>query len=187
SIIPQAVAGTPTLTLPNASGTFAVSAASPLVLNTTTGALTCPTCGTGSGTVTSVTASSPLVSSGGTAPNISLTGSVAIDNGGTGQTTAAAARTALGAAASGANGDITSLTALTSVTSAVTMSNASNSFTGTHSGNGAGLTALTAANISAGTAAINITGSAASATLAGNVTGTVAAANGGTGQTSYTD
>lgn len=40
TITPQAAAGTPTLTLPNASGTFAVSASSPLSLNTTTGALT---------------------------------------------------------------------------------------------------------------------------------------------------
>lgn len=44
TIAPQAVAGTPTLTLPNTSGTFAVSAASPLALNATTGALTCSTC-----------------------------------------------------------------------------------------------------------------------------------------------
>lgn len=45
----QAVAGTPTLTFPNTSGTFAVSASSPLVLNATTGALTCPTCATTAG------------------------------------------------------------------------------------------------------------------------------------------
>lgn len=41
----------------------------------------------GGGTVTSVTASSPLASSGGSTPNISLTGTVAVGNGGTGQTT----------------------------------------------------------------------------------------------------
>lgn len=41
---------------------------------------------TASGTITSVTASSPLASSGGTAPNISLTGTVATANGGTGLT-----------------------------------------------------------------------------------------------------
>lgn len=44
-------AGTPTLTLPNTSGTFAVNASSPLALDMTTGALTCPTCA-GGGTVT---------------------------------------------------------------------------------------------------------------------------------------
>ena len=38
------------------------------------------------GTVTAVTASSPIASSGGTAPNISLTGTVAIANGGTNTT-----------------------------------------------------------------------------------------------------
>jgi hypothetical protein len=64
---------------------------------------------------------------------------------------------------------------------AVTFSNAGNSFTGIHSGNGAGLSNLTAGNISAGTAGINITGSAATATTAGNVSGIVAVANGGTG------
>lgn len=49
TITPQATAGTPTLTLPNASGTFAVSATSPVVLSATTGAITCPTCATSSG------------------------------------------------------------------------------------------------------------------------------------------
>src|SRR4029077_13321802 len=43
---------------------------------------------------------------------------------------------------------------------------AGNSLTGTHSGNGAGLTSLTAGNISAGTAGISITGNAATATSA---------------------
>lgn len=45
TLTPQAAAGTPTLTYPNASGTFAVSATSPLSLSATTGALTCSTCG----------------------------------------------------------------------------------------------------------------------------------------------
>jgi len=43
----------------------------------------------GGGTVTGVSASAPLASSGGIAPNISLTGSVPVANGGTGQTTLA--------------------------------------------------------------------------------------------------
>lgn len=47
------------------------------------------------GDVNSVTASSPLASSGGANPNISLTGTVAIANGGTGQTSASAAFNAL--------------------------------------------------------------------------------------------
>lgn len=40
TITPQATAGSPTLTLPNSSGTFAVSASAPLVLSATTGNLT---------------------------------------------------------------------------------------------------------------------------------------------------
>ena len=40
TITPQATAGTPTLTLPNATGTFAVGATAPLVLSATTGNLT---------------------------------------------------------------------------------------------------------------------------------------------------
>lgn len=52
-ITPQATSGSPTLTLPNASGTFAVSASSPLALSATTGALTCATCVTGPGSTTS--------------------------------------------------------------------------------------------------------------------------------------
>lgn len=48
-----------------------------------------------SGTVTNVTASSPLASSGGATPNISLTGQVAISNGGTGAATKVAGFDAL--------------------------------------------------------------------------------------------
>lgn len=49
------------------------------------GAITISATGSG-GTVTGVTASSPLASSGGAAPNISLTGTVGVANGGTGLT-----------------------------------------------------------------------------------------------------
>lgn len=48
-LTPQATAGSPTLTFPNASGTFAISASSPVVLSATTGNLTCATCVTSSG------------------------------------------------------------------------------------------------------------------------------------------
>lgn len=72
-IQPQSTAGTPTLLLPNTSGTLAASASSPLVLNTTTGALTCPTCVSGSGgalvngtTPTSGYSSGQILSSNGT-------------------------------------------------------------------------------------------------------------------------
>lgn len=61
----------------------------------------------GAGTVTSVSATSPLsVTDPTTAPNISL-GTVPITSGGTNATTASAARANLGAAASGSNSDIT--------------------------------------------------------------------------------
>lgn len=43
-IIPQAVAGNVVINPPTISGTIAANASSPLVLNTTTGFLTCPTC-----------------------------------------------------------------------------------------------------------------------------------------------
>ena len=75
--------------------------------------------GGGSGTVTSVAASggttgltftgSPITTSG----TLTLGGTLAVANGGTGATTAATARSNLGAAASGANADITSMTAIT--------------------------------------------------------------------------
>jgi fibronectin-binding autotransporter adhesin len=53
TITAQAAANTPTLTLPNASGTFAVTASSPIVLNTTTGNLTAPTAVTSAASLTS--------------------------------------------------------------------------------------------------------------------------------------
>jgi len=49
TVRPQAVAGTPTLLLPNTSGTFAAGATGPLALDLNTGVLTCPTCVTSSG------------------------------------------------------------------------------------------------------------------------------------------
>jgi hypothetical protein len=52
TITPQATAGTPTLTLPSQSGTFAVSASAPLAVSVTTGniSLTTPVVGTYGGT-----------------------------------------------------------------------------------------------------------------------------------------
>ena len=71
TITPQSIAGTPILTLPNASGTFAVSATTPIVLSSTTGALTCPTCATSSGGG-AITGTAPVtVSAGGV---VSITG-----------------------------------------------------------------------------------------------------------------
>lgn len=61
SVVAQATAGTPTLTLPNTSGTFAVGASAPLSLSATTGALTCPTCTT---SAASLTANQLVIGSG---------------------------------------------------------------------------------------------------------------------------
>jgi hypothetical protein len=75
--------------------------------------------GGGSGTVTSVNVSggtTGLTTSGGpvtTSGTITLAGTLDVDNGGTGATTASGARTNLGAAASGANSDITSMSGVT--------------------------------------------------------------------------
>lgn len=84
----QAAAGTPTLTLPNATGTFAVNASSPLVLSATTGNLTCPTCVTGTSgaltlgtTPTSGYSNTQILSSDGSklaAYSVSGTGNVAL-------------------------------------------------------------------------------------------------------------
>jgi hypothetical protein len=52
TIVAQTTAGTPTLVLPTSSGTFAVSATSPLAINATTGVITCTTCLTGNQTIT---------------------------------------------------------------------------------------------------------------------------------------
>jgi hypothetical protein len=70
TVVPQTVAGTPTLTLPNTSGTFAVGASTPLVLSATTGGLTCPTCVTSSGGG-AITGTAPI--------NVSAAGVVSIN------------------------------------------------------------------------------------------------------------
>jgi hypothetical protein len=84
-------------------------------------------------------------------------------------TTGATVRTTIGAAASGANNDITSLTGLTTALSVAQGGTGAATLTGYVKGSGT--TALTA-----------------SSTIPGSdISGTVAVANGGTGQTSYTD
>jgi hypothetical protein len=86
-----ALAGSYSLTLPVNAG-----AASQVL--TTDGSGVLSWANAGSGTVTAVTASAPLASSGGATPDISFTGTLAIGNGGTGATTAPLARTSLGLA-----------------------------------------------------------------------------------------
>ncbi len=107
---PDALAGDIVWTLPAADG-------NPGQVLTTNGSGILGWVSPYSGTVTSVTASSPLASSGGATPDISLSGTVPVANGGTGAASAAAGRTNLGAAASGANSDITSLGGLTTALS----------------------------------------------------------------------
>lgn len=57
-VVPQTVAGTPTITWPTVAGTIVTNAASPMSINTTTGAVSCPTCLTGAGGP--LTATNPL-------------------------------------------------------------------------------------------------------------------------------
>jgi hypothetical protein len=66
----QAVAGTPTIVWPNTSGTVADNATAPIVLNATTGNISCPTC------VTSV--NTPLLASRAIATAANLTGQTVV-------------------------------------------------------------------------------------------------------------
>ncbi len=148
--------------------------------------ISCPTCSTSSSTVTSVTASAPLTSSGGTTPNIALTNPLAVGYGGTG--TASPGLTAgngltvsgsfptqqfvLNTPVSIANGGTGSTTAAIAATSPVTVSG---TFPNQTLACGSCVTGLTAgANIAVGT---GVTPSVA-------LSGLVPIANGGTGSAS---
>ena len=147
------------ITFPRFNADNTVSALSAADFRTAIGA------GTGGGTVTSVTGTSPIsVATGTSTPVISL-GTVPVANGGTGATTAAAARTGLGAAASGANSDITSLTGLSTDLSVAQ--------------GGTGASTLTGYVKGSGTSAMT-----ASTTIpVADIAGTLPVANGGTGTT----
>lgn len=82
TIAAQAAAGTPTLLLPNTSGTLPSTAASPLVLNATTGQLSCPTCLTASGGA--LVATAPLNLTGNTLSLQGGNGTIAQGSAGTG-------------------------------------------------------------------------------------------------------
>lgn len=97
TIRPQATAGTPTLTLPSISGTFAVGASSPLVLSVTTGNLTCPTCVTSSGGG-AISGTAPIAVSA--AGVVSLNSPLQIANGGLGATSLTAGLPIIGNGAS---------------------------------------------------------------------------------------
>ena len=174
TLTPQATAGTPTLTFPNASGTFAVSASSPIVLNAVTGNLTCPTCNVSAATVTSVgltgfttgifsTAGSPVTSAG------SLAVTIAGSSGGipyfstTAVLSSSAALTANGVlVGGGAGGAPTAISADTTVTDALFATAGAPAF-------------RPIAGTDIPTLNQNTTGTSA------NVTGIVAIAHGGTG------
>ena len=72
-----------------------LTAGSGVTISNTPGAIQISATGSG-GTVTDVTATSPLASSGGATPDISLTGAVAVANGGTGASTLTAENVILG-------------------------------------------------------------------------------------------
>lgn len=117
--------------------------------------------GGGGGTVTGVTASAPLASSGGAAPNLSLTGSVPVANGGTGATTQAGAQANLLPAQTAPDAGKFLTTDGAGVVSWATASGGVTSFAG-------GTTGLTPAAATTGAIAL---------------AGTLAVTNGGTGGT----
>jgi hypothetical protein len=96
-----------------------LSAGSGVTISNTAGGIQISATGSG-GTVTGVTATSPLSSSGGATPDISLTGTVAVNRGGTGAATLALNNVILGngtsavqTVAPGANGNVLTSTGTT--------------------------------------------------------------------------
>jgi hypothetical protein len=170
TVVAQATAGTPTLTLPNASGTFAVSATSPLSLSATTGALTCSTCTTNASALTA----NQLIIGGGS--------------------NAAAALGSLGTTSTllhGNAGGAPSFGAVVSADLNITGTTCTNQFVSAISSAAAGTcTAFTLAGAqfaNQGTTTTVLHGNAAgnpswgAVTLTTDVTGTLPAGNGGTG------
>ncbi len=152
--------------------------------------------GTGSGSVSSVAFSggttgltvtgSPITTSG----TITLAGTLAVANGGTGSTTTAAARSALSAAASGANTDITSLSPTGGLQVGSPSGGAQGSGTINTLGvyvNGVALTTgsgtVTSVALSGGSTGFSISNSPITTNGTMTISGTLAVTNGGTGGT----
>ena len=171
----------------------------------------------GTGTVNGITLTGTVTSSGsltlgGTLSGVSLstqvTGTLPVANGGTGATDAGTARTNLGAAASGAvtTSGITMTTArilgrTTAATGAIEeitvgsgLSLSGGTLTSTGSGgtvtsvNGTGtVNGITLTGTVTSSGSLTLGGALSGVSLTTQVTGTLPVANGGTGQTSYTD
>jgi hypothetical protein len=180
------------------------------------------------GTVTAVTATAPLASSGGNTPDISLTGVVSVQNGGTGVATLTGYVKASGTAAFAAVAQIpaadvsglgtmatqnannvaitggsingTTVGLLTPSSGAFTTVSAASGFYGNLTGDVTGNVSGNAGTVTNGVYTTGsysdpswitaLAGSKITGNISGNaanVTGTVAVANGGTGQTSYTN
>jgi hypothetical protein len=127
----------------------------------------------GSVAVTDVTASSPLASSGGTTPNISLTGTVPVLNGGTGQTSYTDGQLLIG----NSTGNTLAKSTLTAG-SGVSITNGAGTITIAATGSGGTVTSV---DVSGGTTGLTTSGGPI--TGAGTITlaGTLGVANGGTG------
>jgi hypothetical protein len=123
-----------------------------------------------------------------------LTTPLSVTQGGTGANNAGGARTNLGAAAAGSNGDITALTAAPGVivgaptggAQGVGTLNATGLFiNGAAVGTGSG--SVTSVNASGGTTGMSFTGGPITTSGSLTLTGTLVVANGGTGQTTFTN
>jgi hypothetical protein len=149
------------ISITNGSGSITIAA---------TGASGTVTSVDGSGGTTGLTLSGGPITTSGT---LSLGGTLVVANGGTGSTTAAGARTALDVPSTGGSG----ATGTWGISISGNAATATNGVVTTASYTDPSFIASLAGSKISG----NITGNAA------NVTGTVAVANGGTGQTTYTN
>jgi len=175
TITPQATAGTPTITLPNASGTVAVSATSPLALSATTGALTCTGCLTNTpAALTKVDDTNVTLTLGGT-PTTALLQATSLTLGWTGTLSGTRGGT-------GVNNGSNTITLGGNFTT-------SGSFTTTLTVTGNTNVTLPKSGTLVNTAVTTLSSLASIGTITtGTWNGTtIAVANGGTGQTSYTN